>query len=249
MINLDNAASGLASQNCRTNLPTQRVEIVPVDQVADCQQTGPISPSKRTVGLTVRNFIVGACGVLEIEIDNGVTGSSDVKLPFGGPANLSNASVVAPAYDWDAFTKATFTSKVKGDAPNLTVLGVVNGGAAWNQFINQFFSGGESVFTTKLGIKRVPEGSAILDAAVTPFYVGVTEQYAIDKAASFYSVTTSTNGSSTFDIRWNFEGCAGGGIPLSQTTGFEIEIPGGYEGTLILCIDAVESNIDYAEGC
>lgn len=251
MPTLDELASGLPNQSCGTNQPiSQKVQIVPYSSTANCQQTGPINPSKRSVPVTVQNLIVDACGVIRVHFDHDASASDDQLVAFGGPVNIENRATMFPYYGrWDAFGASGSLANVEG-GPAIAA-GSTYGYDSGVLLINAFAANGNALVVSNVSMVRADLSDAstleLSNNPITPFYVNNTSTYNVETSgATIYASQTSVGSSNTaVDLTW----CLGAGIPLTFTTGFEIEIPGGFEGDLELCIAQSEKNIDFSEGC
>lgn len=248
-IQLRNVAAGVSQNSCNPDLPvTQAIQIKPYNPNS-CQTTGPISPAKQATSITVRNLIADACGVLYWDIDNAGEGQSDRIVWFGGPRGLENtvAPIVYP--EPNGFDTASFIAELV-NGPTLA------GGGTWAyglgiRLTDEFWKGQNSIIASRFLVERldtsVAANNQLLNNAFEPFIVDDSTTYKQEKSgAGIYSTQTSTGSGSTVTAEWCF---GDAGVPLSQTTGVEFVIPAEFDGRIGVCIGAVQSNIEYSEGC
>jgi len=249
-INLRNVQSGQTqSQSCNPELPvTQAIQIKPYNPNS-CQVTGPIQASKQATSITVRNLIADACGVIYWDIDNAGEGQTARTVWFGGPRGLEVA-VSSTVYDEpNGFDTASFIAELV-NGPSLSA------GTTWAsglgiRLTDEFWKGQNSIIASRFIVERldttVAANNTLLNTPFEPFIVDDSTTYKQEKSgAGIFSTQTSTGSGSTVTAEWCF---GDAGIPLSQTTGVEFIFPAEFDGRIGVCIGAVQSNIEYAEGC
>lgn len=253
-MNLQQLKAGVSqSQSVNNPVPNQTVQVVAYDPVAACQGTGPISPSKQTTDLTPKALITDACGTIYLDIDNSATGATNQKVTLGGPFGTDGGA-----------NSKYFTGTVLGgfQAAGLLV-NIVNGpvpaagstyfgGALAFGFaaVNEFAKMQQSIIITNVGFRNFDISSApiadFVNGSMTPFTIDFSSNLEYTTTnAQFFSTLTNTGGGNNVTGYFNF----GNGIPASQTTGVQIEIPAGFAEKISVCIGAVQSNISYSEGC
>lgn len=250
-LNLNQIKNGMSSQSCGSDQPiSQKIQIVPYSSTANCQSSDGIEASKQTVGITVKNMIVDACGVIRIHFDNSATGAVDRVVAFGGPINAGNRAALAIWYPrWDGFTTIAALSHIV-DGPT-TPAGTTDGYFWGNLILNEFVGNQNAIVVTNLSIVRADLSDAptleLSNNAIRGFWVDDSSTYNVETSGGtiYASQTSVGSGNTSVDLQW----CLGAGIPLTQTTGFELTIPAGFVGDLEVCVGAAQKNIDFAEGC
>lgn len=256
MLDLNKLAAGQRGGNCRVDsqLPTQKVIVVPQSTVSDCQNNGEILPARNTVSLTPKNLIADVCGVIEIAINNTSCAGGDSAVWFGGPIALETQAELATTTAWsgraDGFRTAAFTAHINQSNVTVTYGGIVDGNAAGILLLNSFTRAGESIGISKLTIQNLSNTSTQQNQAALPFYVGEATSYDVDFGPKVFSQQDTISTTTTTNVSWDFaSACADGFVPLTQTTGFELNFVAGFSGTVILCIAATETNKEYSAGC